>query len=103
MVGVEPAGALKNPIAIADGISDGLGFGNNTKATLLTRGLAEMTRLGVAAGARAATFSGLAGLGDLMATAHSPLSRNYRLGLALGQGETLTGAQASIHQTAEGV
>lgn len=103
VVGVELGGALKNPVAIAAGISDGLGFGNNTKATLLTRGLAEMTRLGVAAGARAATFSGLAGLGDLMATAHSPLSRNYRLGLALGQGETLVGAQASIHQTAEGV
>lgn len=103
VVGVELGGALKNPIAIAAGISDGLGFGNNTKATLLTRGLAEITRLGVAAGARAATFSGLAGLGDLMATAHSPLSRNYRLGLALGRGETLEGAQSAIHQTAEGV
>jgi glycerol-3-phosphate dehydrogenase (NAD(P)+) len=103
LVGVELGGALKNPIAIAAGISDGMGFGDNTKAALLTRGLAEMTRLGVAAGARAETFSGLSGLGDLMATAHSPLSRNYRLGRALGQGMTLAEALADVRQTAEGV
>ena len=101
--GVELGGALKNPIAIAAGISDGLGFGDNTKASLLTRGLSEMTRLGVAAGARAATFSGLSGLGDLMATAHSPLSRNYRVGLALGKGDTPEHAQAELGQVAEGV
>ncbi|MFN3650183.1 MAG: NAD(P)H-dependent glycerol-3-phosphate dehydrogenase [Armatimonadota bacterium] len=103
VTGVELGGALKNPIAIASGICDGLGFGNNTKASLLTRGLAEMTRLGVAAGARAETFSGLSGLGDLIATAASPLSRNYRVGFALGQGESLRQAQDEVHQTAEGV
>ncbi len=103
MPGVEMGGALKNPIAVAAGISDGLGFGDNTTATLLTRGLAEMTRLGTSAGARPATFSGLSGLGDLLATAHSPLSRNYRLGLALGQGRTLEQALAALQQTAEGV
>jgi glycerol-3-phosphate dehydrogenase (NAD(P)+) len=103
VAGVELGGALKNPIAIAAGISDGLGYGNNTKAGLLTRGLAEITRLGVAAGARPATFSGLSGLGDLLTTAYSPLSRNYRVGLALGQGDTLTHAAASLHQVAEGV
>ena len=103
VVGVELGGALKNPIAIAAGISDGLGYGNNTKATLLTRGLAEMTRIGVAAGALPGTFSGLSGLGDLLATAHSPLSRNYRVGLALGRGDSLPHAQESLHQVAEGV
>lgn len=103
VAGVELGGALKNPIAIAAGISDGLGFGNNTKASLLTRGLAEITRLGVAAGARAATFSGLSGVGDLLTTAYSPLSRNYRVGLALGQGDSLPHAQATLHQVAEGV
>lgn len=103
VAGVELGGALKNPIAIAAGISDGLGFGNNTKASLLTRGLAELTRLGLAAGARASTFSGLSGVGDLLTTAYSPLSRNYRVGLALGQGDTLPHAQANLHQVAEGV
>jgi glycerol-3-phosphate dehydrogenase (NAD(P)+) len=103
VIGVEMGGALKNPVAIAAGISDGLGFGDNTKASLLTRGLAEMTRLGTAAGARRETFSGLSGLGDLLATAHSPLSRNYRLGLALGRGDTLDHAREALHQVAEGV
>lgn len=103
VAGVELGGALKNPIAIAAGISDGLGFGNNTKASLLTRGLAEITRLGVAAGASASTFSGLSGVGDLLTTAYSSLSRNYRVGLALGQGDTLSHAQESLHQVAEGV
>jgi glycerol-3-phosphate dehydrogenase (NAD(P)+) len=101
--GVELGGALKNPVAIAAGIGDGLGYGENTKASLLTRGLAEMTRLGVAAGARAETFSGLSGLGDLLATAHSPLSRNYRVGLALGRGETVGQAAESVRQVAEGI
>lgn len=103
VAGVELGGALKNPVAVAAGISDGLGFGNNTKAGLLTRGLAEITRLGVAAGGRPETFSGLSGLGDLLATATSPLSRNYRLGLALGRGATLPEALAALHQVAEGV
>jgi len=103
VTGVELGGALKNPIAVAAGICEGLGFGANTKATLLTRGLAEMTRLGVAAGARAATFSGLSGLGDLVATANSPLSRNYRLGCALGRGESVQSAAESLHQVSEGV
>jgi glycerol-3-phosphate dehydrogenase (NAD(P)+) len=103
LIGVELGGALKNPIALAAGISDGLGLGANAKASLLTRGLAEMTRLGVAAGANAATFSGLSGLGDLLATANSPLSRNYRLGLALGQGQALAAALAALGQVAEGV
>jgi glycerol-3-phosphate dehydrogenase (NAD(P)+) len=102
VAGVELGGALKNPIAIAGGISDGLGLGNNTKASLLTRGLAEITRLGIAAGGRPATFSGLSGLGDLMATAYSPLSRNYRLGLALGRGDSLEHALGELHQVAEG-
>jgi glycerol-3-phosphate dehydrogenase (NAD(P)+) len=103
IAGVELGGALKNPIALAAGISDGLGFGNNTKASLLTRGLAEITRLGVAAGGLPGTFAGLSGLGDLVATAGSPLSRNYSLGLALGRGETLEAALAALGHVAEGV
>jgi glycerol-3-phosphate dehydrogenase (NAD(P)+) len=103
LAGVELGGALKNPVAIAAGIAAGLGFGHNTRATLLTRGLAEMTRLGVACGARAATFSGLAGLGDLIATAGSTDSRNFRLGLALGRGEMLDAALAEVSAVAEGV
>ena len=103
VTGVELGGALKNPLAITAGISDGMGFGQNTKAALLTRGLAEMTRLGVAAGAQAATFSGLSGLGDLLATAQSPLSRNYQLGHALGRGEALPQALTSLGHVAEGV
>lgn len=103
VTGVEMGGALKNPIAIAAGMCDGLGFGNNTKASLLTRGLTEMRRLGVAAGGSASTFSGLSGLGDLLATANSPLSRNYRLGLALGRGDTLENARSVLQQVAEGV
>lgn len=102
VTGVELGGALKNPLAIAAGISDALGFGENTKATLLTRGLAEITRIGVASGANASTFSGLAGLGDLLATAHSPLSRNYRLGKALGEGQGLEEAQTALGHVAEG-
>lgn len=101
-VGVELAGALKNVIGIAGGICDGLGFGDNAKAALLTRGVVEMTRFGVAHGAEAATFSGLAGIGDLIATCFSPHGRNRRLGHRLGQGEALAEALAGP-QVAEGV
>jgi glycerol-3-phosphate dehydrogenase (NAD(P)+) len=101
--GVEIGGAVKNVLAIAGGVSDGLGFGDNTKATLLTRGLAEMTRLGVACGAQAETFYGLAGVGDLMATAASRLSRNWRVGEGLAKGETLDAILARLGQIAEGV
>ena len=106
VIGVELAGALKNVIAIAAGICDGLGFGDNTKAALLTRGLAEITRLGVKLGAKQSTFMGLAGIGDLMATCASPLSRNRRLGFGLGQGKSLDEAAREIGgvgQIAEGV
>jgi glycerol-3-phosphate dehydrogenase (NAD(P)+) len=103
VIGVELGGALKNPIALAAGISDGLGYGNNSKAALVTRGLAEMTRLGVACGAQAATFAGLSGLGDLVATCSSPLSRNYRLGQALARGLTLDQGLDELGQVAEGV
>jgi len=103
LVGVELGGALKNIIAIAAGASDGLGFGDNTKAALITRGLAEITRLGVALGARAETFRGLSGMGDLVATCAGPKSRNHRLGLELARGRTLAEALADIGQVAEGV
>ena len=88
ILGVELAGALKNVVAIAAGAADGLGFGDNGKAGLLTRGLAEMTRLGIAAGANPLTFAGLAGIGDLIATCGSPLSRNHRLGVELAKGRS---------------
>lgn len=101
--GVELAGALKNVLAIGAGISDGLGFGDNTKGALLARGLREMTRLGLALGARVETFMGVAGVGDLFATASSNLSRNYRVGRALGEGRSLEEALAEIGQVAEGV
>jgi len=103
IAGVELGGALKNVLAIGAGISDGLGYGDNTKATLVTRGLNEMTRLGVALGANPKTFFGLSGLGDLMTTCASRLSRNNRLGFMLGQGETLEGSLAKIGQVAEGM
>ena len=101
--GVELAGALKNVVAIAAGIVDGLGYGQNTVAALVTRGLAEITRLGVALGGRPETFAGLAGLGDLVLTATGGLSRNRRLGQALGQGKTLAAAVAETAMVAEGV
>ena len=101
-VGVELAGALKNVIGIAGGICDGLGFGDNAKAALLTRGVVEMTRFGVAHGADAATFAGLAGIGDLIATCFSPHGRNRRVGYRLGKGETLADVLAGP-QVAEGV
>ncbi len=102
VVGVEFGGALKNVVAIAAGMVDALGFGDNGKAALLTRGLAEMTRLGVAAGASALTFQGLAGMGDLVATSYSPLSRNRRLGELVGGGTSLEDALATLGETAEG-
>ena len=103
VIGVELGGALKNIMALAAGISDGLGLGDNARAALLTRGLAEMTRLGVAHGALAATFAGLAGLGDLLLTCTGTLSRNRSLGLALGRGASLADWQAGTRSVAEGV
>jgi len=101
--GVELGGALKNVLAIGAGLSDGLGFGDNTKAALMTRGLVEMTQLGVAAGGKALTFLGLSGVGDLLATASSKLSRNYRVGLGLAAGKTLDQIRTELHQASEGV
>jgi glycerol-3-phosphate dehydrogenase (NAD(P)+) len=103
ILGVELAGALKNVIALAAGILEGLGLGYNTRAALLTRGLAEITRLGVALGAEPATFAGLAGMGDLILTATGPLSRNHTLGIELGQGRALDEVLASRPTVAEGV
>lgn len=104
VVGCELGGAVKNVIAIACGIAQGLGFGDNTTASIMTRGLAETARLGVALGADPLTFSGLAGLGDLVATCSSPLSRNRSFGERLGLGDTLEQAQEATHgQVAEGV
>ncbi len=102
-IGVELGGALKNVIAVAAGISDGIGFGDNTKAALITRGLAEITRLGVARGARAETFSGLSGIGDLIVTCASKLSRNRAVGERLGRGEKLDAIMQGMEQVAEGV
>jgi glycerol-3-phosphate dehydrogenase (NAD(P)+) len=103
VTGVELGGALKNVMAIATGIADGLELGYNARAALLTRGLAEITRLGVALGARPRTFAGLAGLGDLILTCTGELSRNRRLGLALARGQSLAEWQASTRSVAEGV
>ena len=103
VIGCELGGAVKNVIALAFGMAHALGFGDNTKATLITRGLAETARLGVALGADPLTFAGLAGLGDLVATCSSPLSRNRTFGEHLGRGETLEQAQAATRYTAEGV
>ncbi|HUG56921.1 MAG TPA: NAD(P)H-dependent glycerol-3-phosphate dehydrogenase [Candidimonas sp.] len=102
VIGVEVGGALKNIMAIACGISDGLGLGTNARAALITRGLAEMQRLGLALGGQAETFVGLAGLGDLVLTATGALSRNRQVGLAIGQGQTLADILAN-GVTAEGV
>ena len=103
VAGVELGGAVKNVIAIAAGLSDGLGFGLNARAALVTRGLAETSRLGVALGARSSTFMGLSGLGDLMLTCSGDLSRNRQVGLRLGAGERLEDIAASMHMVAEGV
>ena len=103
VVGVELAGALKNVIALAAGILEGLGLGFNTRAALITRGLAEITRLGVTLGAQPMTFAGLAGMGDLILTATGALSRNRTLGVALGRGKTLEQALAGKPAVVEGV
>ena len=103
VVGVEVGAAVKNVLAIATGLCDGLQLGLNARAALITRGLAEMTRLGVALGGRAETFTGLSGLGDLVLTATGDLSRNRKVGQALAQGETLQQAVASLGHVAEGV
>jgi glycerol-3-phosphate dehydrogenase (NAD(P)+) len=103
VVGVELGGAVKNVIALAVGIAEGMGLGDNTKATIITRGLAETARLGVALGADPVTLAGLAGLGDLVATCASPLSRNRTLGVALGRGLDLPQATAAAKHTAEAV
>ncbi len=103
LVGVELAGATKNVIAIAAGCLDGLGFGDNAKAALLTRGLVEITRLGIAAGGRAETFSGLAGMGDLVTTCISPVGRNRSFGEAIGRGQSVEEALTAINSVVEGV
>lgn len=102
-LGVELAGALKNVMAIAAGISDGLGYGDNAKSALITRGLVEMTRFGVALGAEAATFTGLAGIGDLITTCISPHGRNRHVGQRLGRGESLSAITQSMAAVAEGI
>lgn len=103
IVGVEVGGAVKNVLAIGAGISDGLGFGANTRVALITRGLVEMTRLGVALGAQPATFMGLAGMGDLVLTCTDDQSRNRRMGLALAAGRSVKEAEEEIQQVVEGV
>ena len=103
VIGVELGGSFKNIIAIACGISDGLGFGTNTKAALLARGLAEISRLGLAMGAKACTFSGISGLGDLVTTCISPYSRNRFVGEQIGKGRTLKQIQGRMQMVAEGI
>ncbi|MDP9010659.1 MAG: NAD(P)-dependent glycerol-3-phosphate dehydrogenase [Pseudomonadota bacterium] len=103
IMGVEVGGAVKNVIAIGSGIADGMGYGANTRVALITRGLAEMMRLGVKLGALRETFMGLAGLGDLVLTCTDDQSRNRRFGMALGRGESQAEAQGIIHQVVEGV
>lgn len=103
IVGVEVGGAVKNVLAIGAGMSDGLGFGANSRIALINRGLVEMTRLGVALGARKETFMGLAGMGDLVLTCTDDQSRNRRMGLALASGKTVEAAQREIGQVVEGV
>jgi glycerol-3-phosphate dehydrogenase (NAD(P)+) len=103
VVGCELGGALKNVIAIAVGMGDGAGAGDNTRAAVITRGLAELTRLGVAMGGKPATFAGLAGMGDLVATCISPLSRNRHVGIQLGKGRKLEAIIEEMSMVAEGV
>jgi glycerol-3-phosphate dehydrogenase (NAD(P)+) len=102
-VGVELAGALKNVIAIAAGICDGAGFGDNAKAALITRGLVEIARLGEIMGAKRSTFAGLAGMGDLITTCFSPFGRNLAVGRAIGKGKKLADILKDMEQVAEGV
>lgn len=103
VVGVEIGGAVKNVIALACGMADGLGFGHNTRAAAITRGLAEISRLGVRLGANPLTFAGLAGMGDLVLTCNGPQSRNRTAGLMLGQGKTLAQVLTEMKQVAEGI
>ena len=103
IIGVELGGSLKNVIALCAGISDGLGYGDNTKAALMTRGMAEIIRLGVAMGARGETFTGLSGIGDLIVTCTSMHSRNRRAGILIGQGKTAEEAQKEVGMVVEGV
>jgi glycerol-3-phosphate dehydrogenase (NAD(P)+) len=103
VIGCEVAGTVKNVIAIAAGMAEGMGFGDNTRATLITRGLAEMSRLGVAMGGDPLTFAGLAGMGDLIATCSSKQSRNNSVGLALGQGQSIDSILGAMTMVAEGV
>ena len=103
IIGVELGGAIKNIIALCAGVADGLGFGDNTKAALMTRGLAEMTRLGLAMGAKAATFGGLSGVGDMIVTCCSMHSRNRRFGILVGQGVPIPEAKERVHMVVEGI
>ena len=103
VMGVELGGSLKNVVAIAAGCSDGLGFGHNTRAALITRGLAEIARLGMAMGANPLTFSGLSGMGDLVLTCTGELSRNRTVGYRLGKGEQLNDILSAMKMVAEGV
>jgi glycerol-3-phosphate dehydrogenase (NAD(P)+) len=103
VTGVELGGALKNIIAIGAGIADGMGAGDNAKAAFMTRGIAEIARIGEAMGARPLTFAGLSGIGDLIATCASPLSRNHQVGVALAEGRSLVDIQASMREVAEGI
>jgi len=103
IVGVEVGGAVKNVLAIGAGLSDGLGFGANARVALINRGLVEMSRLGVAMGAKPETFMGLAGMGDLVLTCTDNQSRNRRMGLALASGKTVPEAEKEIQQVVEGV
>lgn len=103
IIGVELGGALKNVIAICSGISDGLGFGDNTRAALMTRGIVEITRLGIKLGARPATFSGLSGIGDLIVTCSSQFSRNRKAGMAIGRGKSVKEITESTNMVIEGI
>ena len=103
MLGMEIGAALKNVVALAAGIADGLGYGDNTKAGLITRGIAEITRLGIKMGGKAETFSGLTGIGDLIVTCASMHSRNRRAGILIGQGKTMKEAMDEVKMTVEGV
>ncbi len=103
VLGIELGGALKNVVALAAGMGDGLGYGDNSKAALITRGMAEITRLGIAMGGKAQTFSGLTGIGDLIVTCASMHSRNRRAGILIGQGKTMDEAMAEVKMVVEGV
>ena len=103
MLGVELGGSLKNVIALAAGMADGLGYGDNTKAALITRGISEIGRLGIAMGAKAETFAGLSGIGDLIVTCASVHSRNWKAGYLMGQGKGMQEAMDEVHMVVEGV